>query len=255
MPKILIYSAVYGDKDDAPEVINRQLYPSELDFVCVTDNPKLTSSVYTIINIPSKYSDTAKDSKYVKICGPPEFSNYDVAIWHDASIILDCSKIPELIEFAKSYPLSNFIHGERSIYAEGRRCIMMRKDSPIKITIQLLFYSLWLKHPLNEKVYENGILVIDVKSYHGTALQKIWWNHVRFLSRRDQLALPVVRRLTGSKFGVLNGGGFNNPYSKYRDHKSNSYQSSSIVHKLNGSLLSKLGLWVIFRIEKHLSKK
>ena len=256
IPKTLVYTAIFGDKDEPPVLLNSDKVDiSQYDFICITDNPKLESDIYKIHHVKSQFTDITKNARFYKICGHSEQEKYDVAIWHDSSLMLDALKISELAIYAFKYKLSTFRHGHICIYPEARQCIEMEKDNPIRIAIQISYYALILNFPLREGMYETGILVKNVKQYNESLIQKIWWKHLRWFSRRDQLSLPVASWLTNSDIGILKGKAFDNPYSTYRGHRYYHYLTGNPIWRFNHKILKKLGVWVTFRVEHALTRK
>ena len=126
--KILVYTAIFGDKDQGPSLINKDLLPDlDIRFVYVSDNPHLKSSDYEFIYQAQRYSDVTKNARYVKVNGLNGMAIYDIAIWHDSSIMLDCARISEIIEIAANHTLSTFKHVQHSVYSEDRKCIELGK--------------------------------------------------------------------------------------------------------------------------------
>ncbi len=254
--KVVVYTAIFGNKDEAPSLFNKPEIPNyKIDFICITDNPNLQTDDYQIKVVPQKFSDVTKNARSIKINGFKGIEDYDIAIWHDSSVILDCSKLQNLVAFSNNHYLSVFKHGNDCIYAEARDCINHKKDNPLRIAFQMLYYGLILHFPLRKGVFETTMMVTNVKQFNGSALQKQWWKHVRLLSRRDQLALPVAQWKSNSAIGILKGKGFNNPYSQYRGHRYYHYKSKNPLLTINNVFLRKVGLWIIFKIEKYLTHR
>lgn len=254
--KVMLYTAIFGDKDDAPIIHNpEKIDLSHIDFYCITDNPELRSIDYKMQVVSRRFSDVTKNARYFKICGAPELSGYDVAIWHDSSVIIHASQIEKLISFSAKFSLATFKHGHICIYPEARQCIEMGKDSPLRIALQVIYYGFILKYPRKNGVYETTMLVKNLHEYDGSELQKTWWKHVRWFSRRDQLSLPVAKWLSNQEIGILEGKGFDNPYSTYRGHRYYHYITGNPLWKLNSAWLKKIGVWVTYKVEHYLSKK
>lgn len=227
-----------------------------VDFVCVTDNTELRSEDYKIMLVKRKFGDVTKNARDVKVNGISGIENYDVAIWHDSSVELDCKQLPLLVQSVQEKILSTFKHKDNCVYSEGRSCIQLRKDSSLRIAFQLLFYALFYSYPVRNGLYETTMVCYNVPRYFGSDLNRKWWNLIHWLSRRDQLSLPVAifRANFSDQIGVLKGVGFDNPYSIYRGHRYYYYQGGLNAAK-EPELLRKLSLWTVYRIEKHLSAK
>lgn len=257
MIKVVVYTAIFGDKDEEPEVLNvsflKSLSSFTFDFVCVTDSHKMHSNIYDFIVVKPKFGDITKNAREIKISGFKGISDYDIAIWHDSSLMVDAKTLPDLITAAKSHILSSCLHDEVSIYSEARSCIRNNKDHPFRIVAQILYYSCFGKLPLPHKVYETTLLVMAVEFFK-TDLSKLWWQHVRTMSRRDQISLPFVTHSTKTEIGILKGRGFDNPYSVYRGHKYYHYKSDNPILNLSTNWMLKISIWLIYRIEKHASR-
>lgn len=254
MSKTLIYTAIFGNKDSAPYLLNPEFIPLNVEFVCYTDNQKLESEHYQIIFTQKPYSDPTRSARKFKICGPPNISSYDTAIWHDSSVALDCKRIPELVDFASKHAISAFKHAQTCTYAEARQCVQMRKDNPVTIAVQMAYYAIEESYPTRNGVYETTILVMNVKKYFGSELQVKWWRHLVNFSKRDQLSFPVAKQKTNAQIGFLYGRGHENSYSEYKGHIFDLDDTSNRFLFLK-SVISKISIWVIFRLEHFVNQK
>jgi hypothetical protein len=250
--RVLVYTAIFGDKDEAPLLSGE--YNSvdyEVDFLCITDNDKLTSPHYSIEFTKALYLDVTKNARYFKIRGPKNILDYDIAVWHDSSVMLKCERLNELIAHSENYAFSTFKHGHTSIYAEARGCIRQNKDTPLRVSLQMILYALFFRFPNKSLVFETTILVTNTRKYFESKPCKAWWRHVKYLSRRDQLSLPVVLRNSNvNPIGYLTGRGFENPYSIYRGHRYYHYKTNSIIPEANTPITKKISLWIIYRVER-----
>lgn len=231
MNRIVVYTALYGNKDTLKDPINYNRN-SNIDLFCFTDNINLTSSYFKIIHVPPVFSDLSKNSKKVKIIGFDGILNYDVAIWHDASLQIDFNKMDELLKFSEN-TISAFRHPRRTcLYREAISCVIYRRDYNFRIILQI-FLLMILGYPVNIGLTENTILVINVKKYFSSAIPQIWWRFVKNLSKRDQLSLCYALFKTKTKPGILEGNGFSNQYSVHTIHLYDNFIDKSILGKLN----------------------
>lgn len=247
-PSIVVYTANFGNKDSLQEPLNTDsLKDVSVDYVCVSDNSDFQSEFYKVIIAKAVFSDITKNARNVKINGFEGIKDYDVAIWHDSSIQIDCSKIAELVSFAQKYPLSTFKHGREDVYLEAIACIENGKDRAIRIANQMKRYHLG-GVKAHSGLFETGILVLNVKEYFKSDLPKTWWNEIQIGSRRDQLSLPYAQLKSSVEIGILEGSGHQNPYSKYLGHKYKHYvdKASSWFSELN--LVKKLAIRYIYQL-------
>ncbi|HAP70698.1 MAG TPA: hypothetical protein DCR04_13410 [Flavobacteriales bacterium] len=72
--KVLVYTAIFGDKDEAPLLSGDcKSVEYEVDFLCITDNIKLTSPHYNVEFTNPVFSDVTKNARYYKIQGPKKY--------------------------------------------------------------------------------------------------------------------------------------------------------------------------------------
>lgn len=127
--KICVYTCITGTYDvlKDPEVI-----PANIDFICFTDNPDLTSFIWKFRQIPEELQDLSqvKKQRIVKICPHRYLSDYDVSIWVDGNLDIKA----DLNEFIADYDLDKYhlysrIHSIRNcVYAEAKEIILLHKD-------------------------------------------------------------------------------------------------------------------------------
>lgn len=229
MPRIVVYTAIFGNKDDAPELINKkQLGNLDVTFVCLTDNPNLRSSDYEVKLVEKRFSDITKNARNIKINGFDGIENFDIAIWHDSSIQLHCDQLAKLAEFGHEHGISAFHHVRYCVYLETIACIDQKKDNPLTLTKQVYNY---FKEgfPANFGLHETTIMVFNLKTYLQSELRTIWWKEIEKHSRRDQISLPYARWRSGIEVNLLahwKEKGHNNEFSTYVGHRYAHYNDS-----------------------------
>lgn len=249
--KTLVYTAIFGNKDEAPRIIRKEgVDLNDFRFVCVTDNPNLSSPDYEIVVVKPEYTDVTKNARKVKVNGVGNMGEYDSAIWHDSSLQLYAERLTQLIALAMEDGFSTFRHGRNCIYKEAIACIEKKKDHPIRIVIQMIWYFFIQHIPSNSGLYETTILAYNTKTYHGSEFQKTWWKQIRFWSRRDQLSIVPAARKTGFKISLIPGQGHFNEFGKYVGHMYYNYVDKSPLRKLNSSFINKFSLAILYRIQK-----
>lgn len=238
--RIAIYTAIFGNKDDAPRLVNAEFdLRGDFDLICVTDNPDLKSDDYRMIPVQAQFSDVTKNARAVKINGFEGIADYDVAIWHDSSVRMDKAALPELAKFGTENMISAFHHRRCCIYLEAIGCIDQQKDSPIRITMQMFRYFLD-GMPASDWFQETTIVVYQCRTYLKSELQTIWWNEVRNRSRRDQIALAYAKWKAKVKVQLLEGitgTGADNRFSVWVGHRYDHYVDDNILHKMNSYLI------------------
>lgn len=222
MSKVVVYTAIFGNKDDAPKLINKeQLGNLDIAFVCVTDNPDIQTSDYEVKLVERRFSDITKNARNIKINGFDGIDAFDIAIWHDSSVQLHCDKLHELAVFGEDHMMSAFHHVRYCVYLETIACIDQKKDNPITLTKQVYRYFSE-GFPANFGLHETTIMVINLKTYLQSELRTIWWKEIADQSRRDQISLPYARWRSGTEVNLLahwSVRGHSNEFSAHVGHR------------------------------------
>ncbi len=223
MEKICVYTCITGDYDDLKEVIVKE---KGIDYICFTNNKKITSNSWKIIYIEDKNLDNHYLSRKIKMLGDPYLDdNYDLSIWIDASIIFKKS----VMEFLDKYfdlnkdLLASCKHFARnSIKEEAEVCIRYQKDSKDKINKLLSFYE-------KENFQDNlGLLemTLIIKRHKDPLVKKtmkLWFEMILKYSKRDQLSFMYCLSVTKLPFKVIPLDVWHNDYIDFTPHKKEYY--------------------------------
>ena len=91
---LCVYTALFGRYEDL--LAQPIAAESELDFICFTDDPELSSDSWRIELVePPLRSDPARSSRYPKICAHRFLDGYDTSLYIDNSVLL--TRAPEEI--------------------------------------------------------------------------------------------------------------------------------------------------------------
>lgn len=223
--KIAVYTAIFGNKDEIKFPLNFSKN-NQIDYFLITDNIKIKSEIYKVIYRKSIYHDITKNARYFKIFGLKEFEKYDYVIWHDANLQMYHHKIMDLVNELQGRLMATFSHPLRKcFYDEAIACIYDKKEEPIILFKQIFKY--FIKGvPLNMGLYETSILVKD-NSTKNFEFKKLWWNELKKLSRRDQIALSYTLFKCPISISSINGERLENSYSLFFEHSHNNYINKS----------------------------
>ncbi len=224
--KIAIYTAIFGDKDEIKQPINYKK-DDNVDYFLITDNEKSNFFNYEIIIKEPIYDDVTKNARYYKINGLEIFKNYDFVIWHDANLQIIHNKILSTLDFIQNNGIAFFKHAERNcIYDEAIKCIELEKDYPFKILKQIIqYYKCGIKNEIG--LYDTSIVAKNNKLIYEEFLN-LWWNEIKYKSRRDQLSLPYSLKEFKVVPGIMQGNRSENAYSLFHGHKHTKYNFLSI---------------------------
>jgi hypothetical protein len=238
--RIAVITSIYGGYDNLKEPIgvnNKEL----CDWFCFTDDTKMTSPGWKIINTPyhiqngkeeykeyKNYYDNIKDEKVKNMMSAKYYKlktheidilkGYDYYIWVDGSLFLRpefMNNVKKLIDHP--YELINFKHPERSnIKDEMELSIKMDKYKNQDIKAQ---YDIYIKDgfPDDLGLFENT-LIIKKNIDHINAVFDLWWIHNLEYSYQDQISYTYCLWKKGVKPDyVINESVFNNPNYSYSD--------------------------------------
>jgi len=87
MNKIVCYTCITGNYD---RLLDPLVVPSNIDFICFTDNWHQFSNVWQIRSVPKDLNELSnvKRQRIVKICPHRYLSEYDISIWVDGNICI-----------------------------------------------------------------------------------------------------------------------------------------------------------------------
>lgn len=174
--KTIVYSAIYGDYDDI------KVQPVEVKLFTETTHPR-------------KESHPRMKAKYFK-CNSHKL-DCDVSIWIDGSATI---KTPDFekwcLEQLGDGDIALIKHPDRDcIYDEANFCIFMDKYKDLPILEQVMEYAKQ-GYPQHNGLWACGLLIRrhndKVKRFN-----KLWWEHNKKYTYRDQLSFPVCAKEVG----------------------------------------------------------
>ena len=191
MMKKVIYTCITGDYDTVKEP---KFITPGWDYICFTNNPKLTSVNWRIQELPDDHGlDNTRLARRVKILPHEYLKNYDLSIWVDANLTVSCDLdyFTEL-SLVDGNLLALMTHGQRDcIYDEGHECIKQNKDDSKVILDHLAKYE-ESEYPHKNGMVQTGIQIRKHNDETLIDLNEHWFKEVRDGSKRDQLSFNFV---------------------------------------------------------------
>lgn len=197
MPSRCVYTVLTGGY----ECLNEQAIAREssLPFICLTDDPDLTSESWNIQQIaPTFATDPIRSQRDLKIRPHVHLPEFDQSLYIDNSVILKV--LPERLfeTFLADSPVAIPTHSFReTLLDEFLAIVQLGLDDSSRVFEQINHYSLSDPAVLSEKPYWSAILLRD---HHDSGVRKwaeIWAAHVFRYSRRDQLSINLAFRNAG----------------------------------------------------------
>lgn len=187
-PTRAVYTALIGSYERLLE--QPVATASTIPFICLTDDPSLTSETWDVRLIePAFARDSTRSSRFVKITGGPLLGEYEESLWIDNKVVL--SEDPEIIldKLLAEADLAVIEHSYRdTVMAEFDEVTRAGLDEPARIYEQLIHYAETKPHVLEAKPYWGAFIARRWTPSVQAAMQT-WINHVLRYSRRDQLSM------------------------------------------------------------------
>lgn len=187
--KICVYTCLTGDYDNLDEVRNPE---ENVDYYCFTNNPKLKSKTWKIVQIKDETLDNSRLSRKVKLAGDPTLNKYDVAVYTDANIVWQ----KPVSQFVKTYHKPGFFtiskhHCRNSVKEEAAACILENKDSKESIK-KALDYLEEQGFPDNIGLFECTVFIREPSSTTTQEFGNLWFETLKKYSKRDQISFPFA---------------------------------------------------------------
>lgn len=208
----VIFTVLTGGYDN---LIDPLVISEGWDYICFTDDPKIKSDVWKIIQIENENSLSAyKIARVYKLNPHKYLDKYDISIHIDcnARIIYDLNKLEDEI-INKNVDINLAKHRHRNcLYQEAGACITFNRGNKQEILNQVEEYKS-KGMPENFGLYSCGFQYRNLKSERLEEFSNEWVNQILKYSVRDQISFPYVLWKIGNiKINLLN---WNLIYTKY----------------------------------------
>lgn len=203
-----VYTCLFGDY----EVLNEQpvAEKSEIEFICFTDNPELTSNTWKIHYISPVFPlDLARSSRTLKICPHRFLPDYSVSLYIDNSVRL---KVPPEVIFEELYSEAHDMglinHSFRdTVMDEFEEVVRIDYDKPGVVLEQLNTYSIISPEIYSQKPYWGGFIIRKHNLNKIVDAMEDWLAQVYRYSKRDQLSINHIinkHNLSINKYNLSN---------------------------------------------------
>jgi hypothetical protein len=177
---------------------------SHAAFICLTDDPDLSSDSWEVIHIkPDFPGDSVRSARSIKLRGHAVLDQFDETLWIDNRVILKKDPIEFFDKFLGDVDLALPAHSMRNtVIDEFRAVITSAFDDPKRVRQQLAYYQDQFPELLEAQPFWTGMLLrkrSDATSLFG----RIWMDQILLHSRRDQLSVNFSMMLSGVKSEVI----------------------------------------------------
>jgi hypothetical protein len=200
------------------EKLNEQpvAHDTDVEFICFTDDPELTSETWTIRRIDLRFPmDTIRSARYLKVRGTELLSDYDESLWIDNSVLLRAAPDLLLDNWLASADFALPRHGYRTtVVGEFDAVAVDGYDDPARVYEQLIQYSALRPGTLEEHPYWTALLARRHTAPVTEAMQ-LWYDHILRYSRRDQLSINFVLGVLGLAVNGLDIDNMSSPWHQW----------------------------------------
>lgn len=173
---------------------------SDVDFICFTDDPDLTSQTWQIRQVDALLPlDPVRSARWLKIEGHPDLAAYDETLWIDARIRLRKDPAAILDDWLANDDFALPLHSFRdSVVAEFEVILQLGMDDSSRLYEQLTHYTSVGPERLASPVLWTALLARRRTEPVARAMRE-WIVHVLRYSRRDQLSVVEALGRAGLK--------------------------------------------------------
>lgn len=213
--RCVIYTAIAGDYDQLREPV---YVDPNCDYVCFTDNPKLTSNVWEIRALPDWKKDANRSAKQIKVLPHRFLPEYDCSIWVDGAFEIT-GNLRELMQiYMRNSNILCFMHYRRAhVYEEAEVVGQAGFDMADKISEQMELYRKEGFMDDNELI-AGGVLFRKHHQPEVIRLMESWWKEIINHSRRDQLSFNYCAWKEKVIFDMVDENIYENLYLKAYPH-------------------------------------
>jgi asparagine synthase (glutamine-hydrolysing) len=200
--RLVVYTALVGAKEMLANPL--ELLPPaastdlDLDFVCITDQPKLQSPVWRMQLIGDRHLPPEKLSRRPKAMPHLYFADAEHSLYIDNTVRL--KRLPQAADLATARPhlFRAFRHATRKHPGEEAAAVaMLAYDDVDTVCGQMDFYA------ARRELASLGPLTtgtVLLRQHHATAVQcfgTLWWESILAFSKRDQLSIDFALAESG----------------------------------------------------------
>jgi len=211
--KVAVYTAMSGDYDNVKPPLH---IDEDFDYYFFTDNKHL--------EVPRPYKKVVRDwdmkrgDKLEKILIPKEIrGNYDVCVWHDASMYQTTSLKWLVEKMDRGFAIPT--HKTRDCVTQELDAISYYKKADLGIVNRQVQSYLNEGFPVNFGLWEAGFMIRELNNRHVETVCNAWWNEVASKSMRDQLSLPYVFYKNNFKPNYIPRSAIRGVYFRVQQHK------------------------------------
>lgn len=171
---------------------------SAVPFICLTDDPDLTSDTWRIVRIDPLFAqDSVRSQRMLKLLPHRYLGDFERSLYIDNAVVLTAPPerlFADYLDTGFALPSHSYRTTVRDEFAE---VAATQLDDDERIADQLASYQAGDPAALDERPYWSGLLLRDHGDARTTQALETWAMHVLRFSRRDQLSANYAFRRSG----------------------------------------------------------
>ena len=203
--KYAIYTAITGNYESLKKI---DKYDENFDYICFTDTP-IKSSNWKIIDIKDAYTilgirDPQLLARFIKTHPHLLLKNYELSIWIDGNANILCNDLKNkfIPLLSDEYILMKAHRVLKDVYAEGRECTLLKKDS--KNILEKMMNLFRIEQFTDSGAHvETGVILRKHNDEECIFMMERWWEMILKYSIRDQMSFNYVFWKYKGKFGLI----------------------------------------------------
>ena len=200
MGKNVVYTALFGDYDS---LIDPPVSDTDCDFICFTDQPKLSSEVWDIRLVQDNDLPPNLLNRRYKMLPHIYLKDYESSLYIDSNIGIKDNISKIFSRLSEKNPIFIPKHPFRCcVYKELSDC---EKNGKISSELKNIISKKYLAEgmPKNNSLTENGIILRLHHHQKIVVLMDEWYDSVLNFCCRDQVTLPYLLWKAGISVSIL----------------------------------------------------
>ncbi|MFH0772949.1 MAG: glycosyltransferase domain-containing protein [bacterium] len=227
---LVVYTALFGGKDT---LVDPTYVDPSVDYVCFTDDPTLTSSVYKMVLCDSKFKTPIQSAKQFKLLPHLFFPEYTHSLWVDASIVIKTDDMKSWLDphiarnnftvFQNTHPTLSeeiqYLKDAKKVRPEDLdRQIAQYTQEGLSLTTSMVDGSTILRAHNNPDVIK---------------FDELWWDQICKHTLRDEVSFAYVKwKLCFNNGTFDHPSRHNNPWVYVRNHRIEEVPLEGVVSKI-----------------------
>lgn len=214
--KMCLYTVVLG-RYEALNELTAEIASAPLAKICFTDDPELTSDTWDIRLVnPAFPMDTVRSQRMLKMLAHRYLPEFEHSLYIDNTISLRRNPAEIINSFCTVSDISVPLHSYRDhVHEEFIEVAKSGLDDPARIFEQMNHYMITHGEVLKSHPYWTAIMVRNHMKTDVIKLMENWYEHILRYSRRDQLSLNYVEKMSNMKINPIRIDNFLSEYHQW----------------------------------------